>query len=265
VVTYRATLDVPADLVSWLENLIATRRSETGGSWRALTSYDQAVMLLVWFAKGDTFAQLAAHFGVCTDTAWRYVNEGIDALAVLAPTLDGAVEAAGPERRLLLDGTLIPTWRCAALATETNPDPLYNAKHRDHGMNLQALTTTTGELVFLGQARPGSTADITAARACGIIEAVTEADVETTADSGYQGAGGTVRTPAKRPQGKGLNGWEKRANTAMARLRAPVERAFAALKRWRVLERVRISPNRITSLLYAIFVTHLKRSSLARA
>jgi hypothetical protein len=160
---------------------------------------------------------------------------------------------------------VIPTWRCAALATETNPDPLYNAKHRDHGMNRQALTTTTGELVFLGDARAGSTPHITAARAEGIIAAVTEADVETTADSGYQGAGGAARTPAKRPQGKGLNGWEKRANTALARLRAPVERAFAALKRWRVLERVRISPNRITPLLHAVFVIHLKRSSLARA
>ncbi|MFE7404229.1 hypothetical protein [Streptomyces sp. NPDC057557] len=27
LVIYRATLDVPDDLVSWLENLIATRRS----------------------------------------------------------------------------------------------------------------------------------------------------------------------------------------------------------------------------------------------
>jgi hypothetical protein len=61
----------PLTWISWLENLIATRRSEAGGSWPALPSYDQAVLLLVWLAKGDTFAQLAAHFGVCTDTAWR--------------------------------------------------------------------------------------------------------------------------------------------------------------------------------------------------
>ncbi|WPB89305.1 hypothetical protein [Streptomyces malaysiensis] len=27
---------------------------------------------------------------------------------------------------LLLDGTLIPTCRCAALAAEANPDPLYS-------------------------------------------------------------------------------------------------------------------------------------------
>jgi len=264
VVTYRATIDVPSDLVSWLENQIATRRDEAGGSWRALTYWDQALVVLVYLAKGDTFAQLGAHFGIGTETARRYVNEGIDALAPQAPTLADAIDASGEERRLLLDGTLIPLWRCAAVATEANPDPLYNAKHREHGMNVQALTGTSGELVFLGEAHLGSTHDVTAARADGIIIAVTDADVETSADSGYQGAGGTVRSPIKRPMGKGHNGWEKLANTALARLRAPVERAFAALKRWRVLDTVRISPNRVTALLHAILVIHQKRSSLAR-
>ncbi|WP_419998338.1 helix-turn-helix domain-containing protein [Streptomyces boninensis] len=85
MVTYRATLDVPSDLVSWLENQIATRQDDARGTWRALTSWDQAVMFLVFLAKGDTFAQLGAQFGVATDTAWRYVNEAIDALTGLAP------------------------------------------------------------------------------------------------------------------------------------------------------------------------------------
>jgi hypothetical protein len=264
VVTYRATLDLPDDLISWLENLIATRRSELGGAWRALTSYDQAVMVLVWMAKGDAFAQLGAHFGVSTDTAWRYVHEGIDVLAACAPDLADALRAAGEQRRLLLDGTLIRTWRCAGLATEDNHDPLYSGKHHDHGVNVQALTDVHGELVFLGQARPGSTPDLPAARADGIITAVTQADVETAADLGYLGAAGTVRTPVRRPRGKGHNGHEKRGNCAHAKLRAPVERAFAALKRWRILDLVRISPNRITTLLHAILAVTQKRSSLAR-
>jgi DDE superfamily endonuclease len=98
-------------------------------------------MVLVRMAKGDTFAQLGAHFGVATDTAWRYVNEGVDALDALAPTLREALAASHEERRLLLDGTLLPTWRCDSLATEANPDPLHSGKHRDHGMNVQALAT----------------------------------------------------------------------------------------------------------------------------
>ncbi|WP_398859760.1 transposase family protein [Streptomyces chengmaiensis] len=68
----------------------------------------------------------------------------------------------------------------------------------------------------------------------------------------------------KRPKGKGHNGWEKQANSALAKLRAPVEHAFAELKRWRVLDLVRISPNRITAVLHALLVITQKRSSLAR-
>ncbi|WP_419995883.1 hypothetical protein [Streptomyces boninensis] len=94
-------------------------------------------MFLVLLAKCDTFAQFGAHFGVATDTAWRYVNEAIDALTGLAPTL----------------------------VTEDNDDPPYNAKHRDHGMNLRGITTA-GELVLFGEARPGSppTATTTSSR-----------------------------------------------------------------------------------------------------
>ncbi|MFJ7317715.1 transposase family protein [Streptomyces sp. NPDC101062] len=119
----------------------------------------------------------------------------------------------------------------------------------------------------LGRARPGSTNDLPAARADGIITTVTEADVETVADLGYLAAGGTARTPVRRPKGKGHNGWEKLTNSAHARLRAPAERAFAVLKRRRILDLVRISPNRITALLPAIFAviqTIFTRQSVVR-
>lgn len=67
-VTYRATPDLPDALVSWLEDQVGIRRCEIGSPWRKLTSLDQAVMLLVYLTKGDTFAQLATHFSVSTDT-----------------------------------------------------------------------------------------------------------------------------------------------------------------------------------------------------
>lgn len=127
-------------------------------------------------------------------------------------------------------GTPVRTWRCQATATATNSDPPYSGKHHDHGVNIQGLATAEGELLFLGQARPGSVHDLTAARADGIVGAATHADIEVTADSGYQGADGTIRA-LKRPPGKGHNGWEKRANSALARLRAAVERPVATLKR----------------------------------
>lgn len=267
MVTYRATLDLPDELVSFVENVVAARRSELRSPWRALTSFDQAVLTLVWLRDGDTFAQLGAHFGVSTDTAWRYCTEAVLALAEHAPDLATALRDGGLERRMILDGTLIPIHRCASPPPgygKDNQDPYYSGKHHRPGVNVQALMGTDGEPAFVGEARCGSTHDLAAARADGIVDAVTGAGIETLADSGYQGAGGTVRTPAKRPKGRGHNGFERRANRAHAKERAPGERGFALLKSWRVLRLVRISPERITELVKAVLVATRQRSSLAR-
>lgn len=132
-------------------------------------------------------------------------------------------------------------------------------------LNVQALITLDGEAAFVGEARRGSTHDPSAARADPIVDAVTEAGIETLVDSGYQGAGGTVRTPIKRPKRLGRNGHEKRANTLYASRRAPGEHSFAPLKGWRVLRLVRISPCRATDLVRAVLVLTRKRASLARA
>jgi DDE superfamily endonuclease/Helix-turn-helix of DDE superfamily endonuclease len=268
VVTYRAVLDLPDELVSFVENVIATRRSEVRSPWRTLTSFDQAVLTLVWLRDGDTFEQLGRHFGISTDTAWRYATEAMRALAAQAPSLSDALAEAGPERRMILDGTLIPTYRCAARPAgyvRENRDPYYSGKHHRPGVNVQALMGMNGEPAYAGEARCGSTHDLTAARGDQIIEAAALAGIEVLADSGYQGAGGTVRTPIKRPKGLGHNGHEKRANHAHTAARAPGERGFALLKNWQVLRLVRISPWRITDLVRAVLVVTQKRSSLTRA
>ncbi|UYB37928.1 hypothetical protein SLV14_000232 [Streptomyces sp. Je 1-4] len=75
-------------------------------------------MLLALLAKGDTFGQLGCHFGIGTETARRYVNEGIDALAALAPSPADALAASEEGLRLLLDGAWMSAWRCTRLATE---------------------------------------------------------------------------------------------------------------------------------------------------
>jgi len=52
-------------------------------------------------------------------------------------------------------------------------------------------------------------------------------------DKGYQGSG--FITPFKKPQGGELLDWQKEFNAQVNRLRAPVERAIAHLKSWRIL------------------------------
>ena len=68
-------------MVSAIENLVATRRSEIGTPWRALTSFDQAVLYLVWILHDFMFEQFGEHFSVSTDRAWAYATETADVSA----------------------------------------------------------------------------------------------------------------------------------------------------------------------------------------
>ncbi|MFC4518274.1 transposase family protein, partial [Streptomyces ehimensis] len=51
----------------------------------------------------------------------------------------------------------------------------------------------------------------------------------------------------------------KSVNRAHARLRSPVERAFARLKAWRIFRKARVSPNRLTSMIQAVLTLEQQR------
>ena len=92
----------------------------------------------------------------------------------------------------ILDGTLTPIDRVA------DQKPYYSGKHKRHGVNVQVIADAAGRLIWASTALPGATHDLSAARAHGIIDSLTSADVMTFADKGYQGAGASVCTPFKR-------------------------------------------------------------------
>jgi hypothetical protein len=97
----------------------------------------QALLVLAYLRKGETFAELAAGFGIGTATAWRYVNETVALLAARAPKLRQALRdaARAGHAYLVIDGTLIPVDRVAA------DRPSYSGKHRKHGMDLQVIAS----------------------------------------------------------------------------------------------------------------------------
>lgn len=69
-------LDVPYELVEHVSWLIYARRRELNSPWRRFGCFKQALLTLAHLRKNETFAQLAAGFGVSTATAWRYVEAG---------------------------------------------------------------------------------------------------------------------------------------------------------------------------------------------
>jgi hypothetical protein len=66
VIAYRAMLDVPRELVGYVSRLLAAERRVRGTRrrTRALTCWYQALMVLVWFGKGEDKTLLGAGFGV---------------------------------------------------------------------------------------------------------------------------------------------------------------------------------------------------------
>ena len=88
-VPYRGVLDVPRELVLFVSELLAAerRRRGTRRGRRALTPFRQAVLVLRWFRDAAGVDRLAADAAVSPATAYRYVHEGIDALAGAAPDL----------------------------------------------------------------------------------------------------------------------------------------------------------------------------------
>jgi len=249
VLVYPSGIDLSSRTLRLLSERLAARRRDQGTRWRRLPVGRQALLVLAHLRCGDTYATLAAGFGVGIATVCRYIREAVELLAALAPTLDEAIEQARSKAYVILDGTLLPIDRIAA------DRPFYSGKHKKHGMNVQVLTDPFGRLLWASPALPGATHDLTAARTHGIVDALTKADLACWADKGYQGAGGTIRVPF-RGRHRNLPTGQQAVNVAHARIRGIGEQAMATLKNWRLLRKLRCSTTRITSLVQAILTLH---------
>jgi DDE superfamily endonuclease/Helix-turn-helix of DDE superfamily endonuclease len=244
---YPAALPLSSQTLTYVAGIIRRHRRQIGSAWRKLNPGRQALLVLAYLRKGETFAELAAGFGIGTATAWRYITETLALLAARSPKLRRALATAkdAGHAYLVIDGTLIPIDRVAA------DRPFYSGKHRRHGMNLQVIATPGGQIVWVSGPLPGAVHDLTAARIWGIIRELAACGLVVLADKGYHGAGDPVRTPYR---GRGKPASQKDANRAHARLRSPGKRANAQLKTWRILRKLRCCPRRAGQLAKAIHV-----------
>jgi len=246
VLFYPAALPLSRQTLDYTAGVIRRHRRQIGSPWRKLNPGRQALLVLACLRKGETFAELAAGFGVGTATAWRYVTETVALLAARAPKLGRALAKAkdAGHAYLVIDGTLIPIDRVAA------DRPSYSGKHRKHGMNLQVIASPDGDIVWVSGPLPGAVHDLTAARIWGIIRELAASSLVVLGDKGYLGED-DIRTPYR---GRNKPASQKDANRAHARLRSPGERANAQLKSWRILRKLRCCPWRTGQLAKAIHV-----------
>lgn len=115
-VSYTATLPVRERTVVFLTSLLDAERARRGtrSGRRALTTLQQAVLVLRWFLDGTRMSQLAMDNEISKSTGYDYLHEGIDVLAARAPKLESALLAAkmAGHEHVSIDGTLIETDRC---------------------------------------------------------------------------------------------------------------------------------------------------------
>jgi hypothetical protein len=249
---YRAALPLSLKTLTFTAGIIRRHRKAIGSGWRKLNPGQQALLVLAYLRKGDTYAELAAGFEVGTATAWRYIQETVALLAARAPKLRHAVRQAkkAGHAYVVLDGTLIPVDRVAA------DRPFYSGKHKKHGMNLQVIASPDGEVLWVSGALPGSVHDKKAEWIWGVLAELEAAGLIVLADKGYQGS-----SYAKIPyRGKNKPGSQKEANRAHAKLRAPGERANAQLKTWDILDKLRCCPWRAGQLAKAIHTLQIREA-----
>jgi hypothetical protein len=85
---YRAALPLSSKTLTFVSGIIRRHRAALGSPWRKLNPGRQALLVLACLRKGETFAELAAGFGVGVATAWRYVNLRREALFVRVEVRD---------------------------------------------------------------------------------------------------------------------------------------------------------------------------------
>ena len=131
MITYRATLDVPLQLMLKVSDLLKKHRAELGtrNGTRALTCWQQAKFLLAWFRGKPDLRRLGQGFGISRSTAYRYKDEGIEVLAREAPSLEQALGKAADQGLpyVILDGTLISSDRCSDRLDIGGPDGAWTA------------------------------------------------------------------------------------------------------------------------------------------
>jgi hypothetical protein len=246
---YRAALPLSSRTLNFTAGIIRRHRKSIGSLWRKLNPGRQAMLVLVYLRKGETFAELAAGFGVGLATAWRYVEETTALLAARAPKLRKAVRDAkrAGHAYVIIDGTLIPIDRVA------RDRPFFSGKHKRHGMNLQVIASPDGDVLWVSGALPGSVHDKKAEWVWGVLDELEEQGLVTLADKGYQGSE-WAKVPYK---GKNKPEPQKEANRAHAKLRALGERANAQLKTWNILDKLRCCPWKAGRLAKAIHALQL--------
>src|SRR5690349_24615214 len=121
-------MSVSTRALSTLSDVLRRHRREQATRWRKLTAGRQALLVIAYLRKGETYAELACGFTIGTSTVYRYLREAITLLGAMAPTLEQAIEVARRKAFVILDGTLLRIDRVGMASGRDRG--FYSGKHK---------------------------------------------------------------------------------------------------------------------------------------
>ena len=142
------------------------------------------------------------------------------------PTAEDAAEATR-DAIALVDGTLWPCW------SWDGEDELWAGKYKTTGHGSLIITNLRGRITFVSEAVTGNQHDMAKLKGSDAEKILKKAG-GVFGDKGFIGTD-YITTPIRKPQCRRLLQWEHEWNNQVSSFRAPVERAVATLKTWRIL------------------------------
>lgn len=191
----------------------------------------EALIVACGYARNNITEEVWAEiFDVGQSTISRYITfltPLIDqATAGFRPSTEEAAEATRGAITLV-DGTLWPCWSWAAKRE------LWSGKYKTTGHGSLIITNLAGRITFVSEPVTGNRHDMAKLKGAE-CETILKAAGGVFGDKGFIGTD-YITTPVRKPEGRELYMREHDYNNQISSFRAPVERAVATLKTWRIL------------------------------
>ena len=194
-------------------------------------SLREALIVTCGYSRNNITEEIWAEiFDIDQSTISRYIT-------FLTPLVDIATEEFRPSAEdaaeaarsaiALVDGTLWPCW------SWDGESKLWSGKYKTTGHGSLIVTNLQGRVTFVSDPVTGNQHDMAKLKGSD-VEMILKKAGGVFGDKGFIGTD-YITTPIRKPECRELLPWEHDWNNQVSSFRAPVERAVANLKTWRIL------------------------------
>jgi hypothetical protein len=218
------------ELMALVEDLLEEPWDKSTGRQKCLCLRDALIVACGYVRNNITEEIWAEIFGVDQSSISRYISLLTPLIAKATederPTADEAVEAA-KGAIVLVDGTLWPCW------SWFGAKDLWAGKYKTTGHGSLIVANYDGDIIYVSDPVTGNRHDM-GKLADSESEKILKAAGGVFGDKGFIGTD-YITTPVRKPKHRTLYIREQEYNAEVSSHRAPVERAVAQLKTWRIL------------------------------